>query len=196
MQTHIFIPEFDFFFLSLLFVAWNDLKRCSLSNNLKKKKISTWQQLYLRQHWQCWRLLSTQRPLGERICQWRRQLGPNECDSAGVSDDECVSPSLDLPARNLARVTRLEESINQLCSLQIITGSYRPDGNFALEHPAAQVWLMRWMMTLVHTLGFLAAFFSVWFFLLYDGWKWMRLLFHENQINFYLTGPCGAFVVV
>lgn len=93
----------------------------------------------------------------ERVRRGGQQLSWNECDSAGVSDDECVSLTLHLPARNLTSVTRHEASINQLCSLQI-TGSYRPDGNFTLEHPAAQVWLMWWTMTLVCTLGFLAAF--------------------------------------
>lgn len=115
----------------------------------------------------------------ERVCQGRRQLSQNECVSVGVSDDECVSLSLDLTARNLASVTRPAQSINQLCSLQI-TRSYQPGGNFTLEHPAAQVWLIWWMMTLVCTLGFLAAFF----FLGGGGsvhgvrWKWMCLLFH------------------
>lgn len=115
-------------------------------------------QLYLQEHSLCWRLLLTWRPLSQRVCRGKWQLSQNECVSAVVSDDECVSLSLDLPARNWASVTTHQESINQLCSLQI-TGSYRPDGNFTLEHPAAQVWLTWRMLTLVCTLCLLAGFF-------------------------------------
>lgn len=69
----------------------------------------------------------------------RGQLSQNEWDSpAVVSADKCVSLWFDLPAGNWAIVTTHQESMNQLCCLQI-TGSYRPAGNFTLEHPAAQV---------------------------------------------------------